>query len=123
MDFLCKFDEHLWVPFWELLAVTGRLLGVLGLVHGASRSGQILSVRTYVHPSASFFFWSRFWSNEMELRSKKREKDIQKSDIALITSSRSSTFDAHLQISYDPFEGFTISSAFAGGATCPAGSF
>ena len=45
MDFLCKFGEHLWVPFWELLAVTGRLLGVLGLVHGASRSGQILSVR------------------------------------------------------------------------------
>ena len=54
MDFLCKFDEHLWVPFWELLAVTGRLLGVLGLVHGASRSGQILSVRSSIR--TNFFF-------------------------------------------------------------------
>ena len=50
MDFLCKFDEHLWVTFWELLAVTGRLLGVLGVVPGAFRSGQILCVRTSVHP-------------------------------------------------------------------------
>ena len=36
MDFLREFDGGLWVPFWELLAVTGRLLGVLGVSYGAS---------------------------------------------------------------------------------------
>ena len=58
MDFLREFDEHLWVSFGELLAVTGSLLGVLGVVPGASRSGQILSVRRpsvqSVRPSCFF---------------------------------------------------------------------
>ena len=53
MDFLREFDGDLWVTFWELLAVTGSLLGVLGVVHGASRSGQILCLRPSGHPSAS----------------------------------------------------------------------
>ena len=67
VDFLREFGEHLWVSFWELLAVTGSLLGFLGVVPGASRSGQILSVRRRVHPTfASFFFWSRFWIKKME---------------------------------------------------------
>ena len=55
MDFLCKFDEHLWVPFWELLAVTGRLLGVLGVVPGTSESGQMLSARPAIRPYEFFF--------------------------------------------------------------------
>ena len=62
--------------FWELLAVTARLLGVLGLVHGASRSGQILCGHPSIHPYD--LFSSRFWSNEMELRLKKREKKTSK---------------------------------------------
>ena len=52
MDFLREFDSDLWVTFWELLAVTGSLLGVLGVVHGASRSGQNLSARPSGHPPA-----------------------------------------------------------------------
>ena len=87
MDFLCKFGEHLWVTFWELLAVTGRLLGVLGLVHGASRSGQILcghpSVRPSIHPYEIFF---RADSGATKWNSSRRneKKDVQKSDIALV---------------------------------------
>ena len=57
MDFLREFDEHLWVTFWELLAVTGSLLGVLEVVHGASRSGQILSGHPSVHPYRPNFFF------------------------------------------------------------------
>ena len=56
MDFLRDFNGDLWVPFWRLLAVTGSLLGFLGVGPGASRSGQILSVRTSVHPYRPIFF-------------------------------------------------------------------
>ena len=58
MDFLREFGEHLWVTFWKLLAVTGSLLGFLGVVPGASRSGQILCIRPPVRPSVrtNFFF-------------------------------------------------------------------
>ena len=89
-----------------------------------SRSLQIEpnSVRPTIHPY-EFFFRADSGATKWNSSRRNEKKDVQKSDIALITSSRSSTFDAHLQISYDPFEGFTISSAFAGGATCPAGSF
>ena len=55
MDFLREFGGHLWVTFWELLAVTGRLLGVLKVVPGASGSGQNL----FGHPAIRcrlFFF-------------------------------------------------------------------
>ena len=45
MDFLCEFECRFGDTFWELLAVTGSLLGVLGVVPGASGSGQILSAR------------------------------------------------------------------------------
>ena len=53
MDFLCKFGEHLWVTFLELLAVTGSLLGVFGVVPEASTSPDQAkfcvrpSIRTY----------------------------------------------------------------------------
>ena len=67
-----------------------------------------------------FFSGADFGARKWNSSRRNEKKGVQKSDIALITSSRSSTFDAHLQISYDPFEGFSISSAFAGGATCPA---
>ena len=85
MDFLCKFDEHLWVPFWELLAVTGRLLGVLGLVHGAARSGQILSARPSVHPSIrTKFFRADSGATKWNSSRRNEKKDVQKSDIALV---------------------------------------
>ena len=51
MDFLCFFEGRFGDTFWELLAVTGSLLGVLGVVPGASRSRENLcAVRTSVRP-------------------------------------------------------------------------
>ena len=70
--------------FWELLAVTGRLLGVLGLVHGASRSGQILCIRPAIR-SRRFFSGAGFGSRKWNSSRRNEKKDVQKSDIALIT--------------------------------------
>ena len=82
MDFLREFDGDLWVPFWRLLAVTGSLLGVLGVVPGASRSGQILSVR----PSDDrIFFRADSGATKWNSSRRNEKKDVQKSDIALIT--------------------------------------
>ena len=55
MDFLCEFECRFGDTFWELLAVTGSLLGVLGVVPGASGSGQILSVRRRTSVRVVFF--------------------------------------------------------------------
>ena len=90
VDFLREFDVHLWVIFSELLAVTGRLLGVLGVVHGASRSGQTLSVHPYVHPFASFFFRAVFGATKWNCSRRNVKKDVQISDIALVEWSRMS---------------------------------
>ena len=48
MDFIREFEGRFGDTFWELLAVTGSLLGVLGVVPGASGSGQILCIRPSV---------------------------------------------------------------------------
>ena len=79
VDFLREFDEHLWVTFWELLAVTGSLLGVLGVVHAASRSAQNLSARTSVRSSRFFFradFGSRKWNCSRRNEKKKTSKKV-----------------------------------------------
>ena len=46
MNFLCFSEGRFGDTFWELLAVTGSILGVLGVVPGASGSAQNLCVRT-----------------------------------------------------------------------------
>ena len=83
MDFLCEFECRFGDTFWELLAVTGSLLGVLGVVPGASRSGQILCARPSIRPyqkkiraDSGATKWSSGRRNE--------KKDVQKSDIALV---------------------------------------
>ena len=83
MDFLREFGEHLWVPFWELLAVTGSLLGVLGVVPGASGSGQILCVHPYIRPRR-FFSGADFGARKWNSSRGNEKKDVQKSDIALV---------------------------------------
>ena len=84
MEFLCKFGEHLWVTFWELLAVTGSLLGVLGVVPGASRSGQILCARPPVHPSVRIFFRADSGATKWNCSRRNEKKEVKKSDIALV---------------------------------------
>ena len=84
MDFIREFEGRFGDTFWELLAVTGSLLGVLGLAHGTSRSGQILCDRPSVRPYEIFFradFGSRKWNSSR----RNEKKDVRKSDIALIT--------------------------------------
>ena len=112
----------IWMSFrgtlWELLAVTGSLLGSSEWIR--EPPDQLKICASSVHPPR-FLFWADFGATKWNSSRRNEKKNVWKSDIALITWSRSSTFDVHLQISYDPFEGFTITSAFAGGATCPAG--
>ena len=57
MDFTREFEGGFEDTFWELLAVTGSLLGVLGVVPGASRSGQILSGHPSGHPAIRNVFF------------------------------------------------------------------
>ena len=82
VDFLCKFGGHLWVPFWELLAVTGRLLGVLRMVPGGSRSSQNLSarpaIRPSVRPAASFFFLEPILEQENGILVEETRKKMSK---------------------------------------------
>ena len=56
MDFLCEFEGDFEDRFWELLAVTGSLLGVLDVVPGASLQIRPDSVRPSVRTSVRFFF-------------------------------------------------------------------
>ena len=76
----CSISGLLMLIWWALM---GHLLGAscgyrktFGGPRSGSRSLRIRpnSVRPPVHPYVRIFFSSRFWSNEMELRSKKREK-------------------------------------------------
>ena len=84
MDFLCFFEGRFGDTFWELLAVTGSLLGVLGVVPGASRSGQILSdVRPAIR-SRRFFSGADFGATKWSSGRRNEKKDVQKSDIALV---------------------------------------
>ena len=80
---LREFDGDLWVTFWELLAVTGSLLGVLEVVPGASRSGQNLSARPAIRPRR-FFSGADFGATKWNCSRRNAKKDVQKSDIALV---------------------------------------
>ena len=81
MDFLCEFEGGFGDTFWELLAVTGSLLGVLGEVPGASRSGQNLSVRTSIHPSIRprrFFSGADFGTRKWNSSRRNEKKYVKK---------------------------------------------
>ena len=80
MDFLCFFEGRFGDTFWELLAVTGSLLGVFEVVHGGSRSGQILCIR----PTVRFFFRADSGATKWNSSRRNEKKDVQKSDIALV---------------------------------------
>ena len=81
MDFIREFEGRFGDTFWELLAVTGRLFGVLGVVHGASRSGQNLCVRPTIR---TIFFRADSGATKWNSSRRNEKKDVQKSDIALV---------------------------------------